>query len=347
MILNRKKIIAAFISVAISIVAGVHDEATAQTALSEQPSNSLRSVATRSAKVLRVATNPPSLISSDDFAVLDFEINSGTLANEVVSDRVLADLAYGLQQMDDRENTSLSNSDHVQTEEVIRDYNVSLAAYDESSYGGFSAVSNVVQTAYQQTAEPEASTKTATDKPILAEAMPEDAGSSDPSSLPQPTPAPAPIGPAYPADFAHDPPLSKQTIGDLQESIKQQLKLLALRHDDGDIEHSRRVKLLDESQSFLLQADKFFKKDLIQRNSIKTFDTDKKILQEKLAVDRKPHLPQGEESADDLFSRLESLRQEMDSLNKRIHELNEVELQHKVRLSDIPKDRADARKGVR
>jgi len=36
----------------------------------------------------------------------------------------------------------------------------------------------------------------------------------------------------------------------------------------------------------------------------------------------------------------------MESLNSRLHELNKTELQHKVRLGEIPKDRADSRKAI-
>ena len=335
MILNRRIFTTAVIGIPIALAGAISSTVSAQISSSISPNNSLRAAV---AKTTELKTPPQSLRSKDDqcsllshkcLPTIGFEIRSGSIIDSIVTDQQLADIAYGLEPIDESSNSPKS--------ETIYDTQVRPAAYDE----GFFAFSNVAVATFDAPVE----APKAADEPVLAEAMP-DPGADSPQPQLQPKPAGALIGPAYPADLAVETPVSRQMIGELLEGIQRHKGLLSGTNENGDEEHSRRSRLLDESLNLLITAKKFFKKDLLQSNSIKTFEADKKILQEKLSIDRKPQTPQDDETADDLFSKLDSLRQEMEALNSRMHTLNKTELQHKVRLQDIPKERAEARKSI-
>ena len=285
MIVNRKTSTAAINGLSFGlmvVIAGAFASfANAQIDSSPSPSNSLRrgSVeANDSPQCLRSETNHSSLFSSKCLPAIDFKLHSGLIVESIVTEEQLADIAYGYPQRENSPNSSKTD--------VIYDPSVRLAGHNAAAIPGFSAFSDVAVAAFDA---PVDALKGA-DEPILAEAMP-DPGAASPQPLPQPQQAQALIGPAYPADLAVETPISRQMIGELLEGIQRHKSLLGSTNENGDEEHSRRSRLLDESLNLLLSAKKYFKKDLIQSNSIKTFEADKKILQEKLSIDRKPQTP--------------------------------------------------------
>jgi len=328
-ILNRESILAAVFGLTICFVLVFSSRANGQL---QQPNNSLRTLRAVPVDPVRQSSATYSLFASPSESPLDFKTLSESIADAVLTDQQLADFAFAPRR---------------ESKNIIRDNAVRPTAFSDtgqlsqqrSNDGAFSSV-------VASPSDTNSASSRENNEPILAEMMPADISQAPPLPKQDPLPAHAPFGPALPADYAFDKPVSRQLVGDLQEEIQHQRDLLKSSHDTDDEEYNRRARLLEESFNLLGQAKKFLKKDFIQKNSIKTFEADKKILQDKLAVERKPHLPQGSESADDLFAQLESLRQEMESLNSRLHELNKTELQHKVRLGEIPKDRADSRKAI-
>lgn len=248
-----------------------------------------------------------------------------------------------------------SNSPHGSSNGSAR----SLAPSPGENIHGFSAFSNV-EIATIDTAElPVAPTQNRQTSVGNAQPSPASSGltsrtgpTADVSAINagsvEATPTVPAFGPALPSGFSFDLPVSQQLIGELFDEIQRQKDLLstAPETEEVDEERVRRTRLLDESHSSLVQAKNFQKKGFLQRNGIRMFESDKRVLEEKLSVVRKPLLPVGGESAEDLFARLQSYRQEMDDNNAQLHELNKTELQHKVRLGEIPKDRATARKRI-
>ena len=309
------------------------------------PENSLRRTSEQAMETLNSTVDLSAIFDVRNIAKINFELRFGAIADAVITDQQLADFVFASNSASDgaQNETDERHSQYVNDTDLIYDTDVRQAVLDEASgegdSGGFSAFSDVEVASFDKPID----TPMAADEPVLAEAMP-DSGAALPQ--PQPQPDQALIGPAYPANLAVDTPIARQMIGELLEGIQRHKNLLKSTNENGDEEYDRRSKLLDQSNDLLMSAKKYFKKDLIQSNSIKTFEADKKILQEKLAIDRKSQLPQDDASAEDLFARLDSLRNEMEALNARVHELSKVELQHKVRLGEIPKDRADARKSI-
>ena len=358
MILNRVWTLTVALSLAFGLIGVANAQMERQM---DRPENSLRR-ASQPAAETSIALNSlvdfSSIFDANNVSKIQFELRSGAIADAVITDQQLADVAFAFALNDAYGDGVRRHAPHGQDAEITYDDQVRPAAYNDASSDrfaengetdgeGFSAFSNV-EVATFDSAAPVDDSSAEKNQPILAEAMPEQLSPALPQpqnkSQPEPQSVQTPFGPALPADFAFNQPISQQWIGDLLEEIQRQKDLLKSSSDEVSEEHSRRVRLLEESQNTLLQAKKFSKKDFVQRNAIKTFEFDKKILQEKLSVDRKPQLPQGAESAADLFSHLEGLRHDMDGLNTRLHDLNKKELQHKVRLGEIPKDRASSRK---
>ena len=295
------------------------------------------------------------IFEPDQAARIDFKLLSRSIADAVISDQQLADHAYHLEQTNTHEQTNTLErmSAFAQTADSslppshdsghIYDSEVRPVTYESVIGGGFAALGKIVP-------EPNVPVGQAPPNPssrVFQEDAPDQPNAALPHQTDPPT-AQTPFGPALPADFTFSVPISQQLVGDLLEEVQRQKKLIdaSLSQDNSDEELKRRLRQMEESLAALRQAKKFLKKDFAQRNGIKMFEADKKILQEKLSVDRKPQMPPPGQSAEDLFAHLENLRADMDDLNSRLNDLNETELQHKVRLSDIPKDRATARKRI-
>ena len=301
-----------------------------------QPQNSLRSSASD------IEHELCNVFATDNTPKVGFKIQTGVLSDSVLTDQQLADFAYGY---DIAEIAETDNPD------IMFDPAVQPAAFEEltTAGGGFSIFSGVKIASFEETPKPKPDSKTdisaALGEPADVAHVELTSPATGAALAPTAPQGPA-FGPALPADFSFDLPVSQQMIGDLLEEIQRQKDSLPKATEDGDEELARRQRMLDESHNALLQAKKFLKKDFLQRNSIKTFEADKQILQEKLAVDRTAKLPVGEESAEDLFSALDGFRREMEEVNSRLYEVSKTELQHKVRLGEIPKDRAAARKQI-
>lgn len=291
----------------------------------------------------------------------EFVFQRGVLEGEVISDQRLVELGAG-RSVHARPLPLASQGlvhDLSTYDPLVRPVSHDeIVTSDSEPSVGFSAFSNVEVAAFNA--------------PVTPEAVPESVSSSNQQSAnpegnvsgsaavgsPEPgagqanavNPAAAvaveTFGPALPSGFSSDLPVSQQLMGELFEAIQRQRDLLSAAPESEDEERVRMTKVLDESYGFLVQAKNMQKKDFVALNSIRTFEADKKILEEKLAVDRKPQMPAGDQLAEDLFSRLEQFRQEMDDLNSQLHELSKKELQHKVRLGDIPKERAKSRKRI-
>ena len=321
MIFNRALTLTTVFSLALLLIADTYGQ-------SGPPVNALRRVEIQATDTSSQAVVFSLILDPDDAAKIDFELLSRSIADAVITDQQLADHAYQVAQ--------------TQNGEIIYDSKVRPANHNGVEDGGFGALGHVEAGANVPVGQ-------APPKPspqVLLEKMPDQPSPALPQQQPNSQLSQVPFGPALPADFAFNEPISQQLIGDLLDEVQRQKSLLSTSQDDNDEEQARRSKLLEEALARLLQAKKFLTKNFTQRNGIKTFEADKKILQEKLSVDRKPQLPQGGESAEDLFAHLESLRNDMEGLNSRLNDLKETELQHKVRLSDIPKDRATARKRI-
>ena len=307
---------------------------------SEYPRNALRRVEVPATETAREKVVLSLVFEPNQAAGIDFELLSRSIADAVISDQQFADYTHQLGQRPTYGHAQNPPPHPRQDGAIIYDSEVRPTAYDAAAGGGFTVLSHVLPGANVPVDQaPSGVTPRA-----LPEEMPKQAAPLPQQSDPQT--AQAPIGPALPADFASSVPISQQLVGDLLEEIQRQKDLLNTSPEGNSEELGRRSRLLEESLVALRQAKKFLKKDFAQRNGIKTFEADKKVLQEKLAVDRNPQLPQDGESAENLFAHLESLRNDMEGLNARLNDLNETELQHKVRLSDIPKDRATARKRI-
>lgn len=295
----------------------------------------------------------------------DLVLRPGVFQGEIFSDRQLADFAAGENILNHQPGATRQKfaDDLTHYDPLVRpvtyDENVMP---DSDSAGGFSAFSNVevaafdtpvmpVPAASQNLSSSNQQHNPALNSNLTAEALPP--GSQTPGAPTGPTSAAGSavaaaedFRPALPSGFSNDLPISQQFIGELFEAIQRQKDLLSSSPESEDEERVRLTKVLDESYSSLVQAKNLQKKDFLQRNGIRMFEADKQILEDKLAVDSKPQMPVGKESAEDLFSRLEDYRQKMDDLNSQLHELSKIELQHKVRLGEIPKDRATSRKRI-
>ncbi len=327
---------------------------------SPPPANGLRPTPERPAETVTPAVRFSIVFNPDHAAKIDFELRSGAISGAVMTDRQLADFAFASHQKED----VAGYLEPGQESELIYDAEVRPATHNDAGAhpagnnisnvnGGFSAFSNVEVATFDAPVPVDQAPPTGNEQgsagtiPVPSTpALPQPQSQPQPQLLPQPSLAQTPYGPALPADFALNVPISRQLIGDLLEEIQRQKDLLKTSQDEPDEEHLYRAKTLEDSQKSLLQAKKYLKKDFGQRKGIEAFEDDKKILQEKLAVDRQPQLPQDSASAADLFARLEVLRRAMEDVNSRLNDLNETELQHKVRLGEIPKDRAAARKRI-
>ncbi len=375
MILNRVMLLAPnrwlalIFTLVLGIVLGIGGFPTAN-GQSARPRNSLRQ-APRNSKPALPRSNriAPGFTIEQNFyrfhhdRKIDFKLHCNGIADLVVTDQQLAKIVLG--NRSDRQLSALTqrpqSTQRPPSVDIIYDSAVQPAAYNDAATEGFSAFSNVEIATLEEPTELR-SVEDQKKSPVQAVRAPADL-ETPPSQIPasaptqarastqtqppaSPSPVQAPIGPAFPADLALDLPISRQMIGDLQEVIQHQKAVLKSSQNDETAEHSRRARLLDESLGLLSQAKKYLKKDLIQRDSIMKFEEKKKLLQNKLSVDLKPQIPNEGESAEDLFTQLESLRQDMETLHARMDELNKTELQHKVRLGEIPKDRADSRKGI-
>lgn len=303
---------------------------------SNYPDNALRRAERPAPQPSREKVVVSLIFEPDQAAKIDFRLLSQTVADAVISDQQLAQYVHQFEQT----SADVGGQSH-QDGNIIYDAEVRPAAYDGFT-SGFAALANG-ETEANVPVDPAPSKG---GPQMVLEEMPKQPTAALPQPPREPQSAPVSSGPSLPADFAFSVPISQQVIGELLEEIQRQKDLLDTSQDDTSEEIDRRSRLLDESLVWLRQAKKFLKKDFAQRNGIKTFEADKKILQDKLAVDRTAHLPQGGESAEDLFAHLESLRNDMEGLNARLNDLNETQLQHKVRLGDIPKDRAAARKRI-
>ena len=308
---------------------------------SDYPRNSLRNTEAPAQATSEERIVFSVVFDADQAARIDFELLSRTIADAVISDQQLADYAYELEHAAAYGPNEDSPTGPRYNGAIIYDADVRPASYDGVAGGGFAALS----TEESGSNVPVDQAPATTSPSALLEEMPKQLSPALPQAS-APQAVQTPFGPALPADFAFSVPISQQLIGDLLEEIQRQKDLLGTSQEDNSEEFNRRTRWLEESYAAVLQAKKFLKKDFAQRNAIKTFEADKKILEEKLAVDRKPQLPQKGQSAEDLFAHLENLRSDMNGLNARLNDQNETELQHKVRLSDIPKDRASARKRI-
>lgn len=325
--------------------------------------NPLRPNAADRSQIQRSVFN---LRQPDTFILL---LRPGSLSDDVFTDQQLADLAINGVVPNSQ---STRPSSHRSEATIIYDAAVHQVNYEDSAVHGtdpregFSAFSNVEVADFEASTMPDApaTQNLAQSNPpitsganpaVPAEALSRSSAPGQPSgspSAPSPgavtatPPPPTTFGPALPAGFSLDQPVSQQLIGELFDEIQRQKDLLSSSPENEDEQRVRQTKVLDESYSSLIQAKNLQKKDFLQREGIRMFEADKQILEEKLEVEYKPQMPAEDQSAGDLFARLEQFRLEMDDLNSQLRGLNEKELQHKVRLKEIPKQRLIARKRI-
>jgi hypothetical protein len=290
-----------------------------------------------SATASTMAGSPASLIEESSSPRVDFTLEQGDLAEDLLSDsefRHFESLIVEDRWNQPQEPSATRFSQHG----IDADSQVDQVAYWEDAVSqtpdGFAAMEQprvesfppiTAEAEPQQTSAPQAELLPGVALPNVGVAPPVAAGQR--------------MAPALPEGGTADVPISEQELGQLYEQI--QIQQRAAESESGE-EQTRHLGRLENARKALAQANKYMLKDLKHENRSRNFEQEKDRLIGHLEKGREQKQPAKNATADELFAQLEQLRADLAERNERLREINKSELLQKKRMEKIPGERTKA-----